>query len=191
MNKSELIHLLENSGAILNGHFLLTSGKHSKRYIEKFRVLENPDALDKVCKAMSKPYQDQQIDIVLGAAIGGILIAGGVGRHLGGVKHIFAERIVGNMTLRRGFEIPSGSRVLIVEDVISTGGSVIELIELANEYNAEIVGIVNLVERSLAPIDFGYSSTPLLNLPIDSWDKENCPLCKDAIPITHQGRSGK
>ena len=190
MTGIELQSLLEESGAILNGHFLLTSGCHSNRYIEKFRVLEKPDALDKVCKEMAALYQDKNIQIVLGAAIGGILIAGGVGRHLG-VKHIFSERVNGKMELRRGFDLPSGIRVLIVEDIITTGGSVFELIELANEYNVEIVGVVNLVERSAEPINFGIPSTPLLNLPSESWEQKDCPLCRDKVLFTQRGRTGK
>ncbi len=190
MNKIELQTLLEEKGAILNGHFLLTSGRHSDRYIEKFRVLENPDTLDVVCKEMSLPFMNKNVEIVLGAAIGGILISGGVGRHLG-VKHIFSERVNGKMELRRGFELKKGIRVLIVEDIITTGGSVFELIELAQNYDANIIGVVNLVERSLEPIDFGVPSTPLLNLPSNSWEVDDCPLCNKMIPFTNRGRSGK
>ena len=190
MNSEQIQKLLIDTGAILDGHFLLTSGRHSNRYIEKFRVLENPHALDKVCEAMSTPYRDQNIQCVLGAAIGGILIAGGIGRHLG-VKHIFSERIDGKMELRRGFELFKGIRTLIVEDIITTGGSVIELIELAQQYKAKLVGIVNLVERSENPIDFGVNSIPLLNLPSVSWEADECPLCEDDIPFTQRGRSGK
>ncbi len=190
MTGIELQNLLEESGGILNGHFLLTSGRHSNRYIEKFRVLEKPDALEKVCAEMATPYQDKNVQIVLGAAIGGILIAGGVGRHLG-VKHIFSERVNGKMELRRGFDLPEGIRVLIVEDIITTGGSVFELVELSQKYKAEIVGVVNLVERSATPIDFGVPSTPLLNLPSESWEEDDCPLCRDDIPFTQRGRTGK
>ena len=190
MTDTELQNLLEKSGAILNGHFLLTSGRHSNRYIEKFRVLEKPDILDKVCQEMAAPYQDKNIQIVLGAAIGGILIAGGVGRYLG-VKHIFSERVNGKMELRRGFDLSEGIRVLIVEDIITTGGSVFELVELAKEYNAEIVGVVNLVERSAEPINFGVPSTSLLNLPSESWEENDCPLCSDNILFTQRGRTGK
>jgi len=107
------------------------------------------------------------------------------------VKHIFSERVNGKMELRRGFDLPEGIRVLIVEDIITTGGSVFELIELAQECKAEIVGVVNLVERSASSIDFGVFSTPLLNLPSESWEKDNCPLCKDNIPFTQRGRTGK
>ena len=190
MTSKELQYLLEKSGAILNGHFLLTSGRHSNRYIEKFRVLEKPVALDKICQQMARIFEEKNIQIVLGAAIGGILIAGGVGRHLG-VKHIFSERVNGKMELRRGFDLPPGIRVLIVEDIITTGGSVFELIELAQQCKAEIVGVVNLVERSATSIDFGVNSTPLLNLPSESWEKNNCPLCRDNIHFTQRGRTGK
>ena len=170
MTSKELQALLEESGAILNGHFLLTSGRHSNRYIEKFRILENPTLLDKVCHEMASKYKKENIQIVLGAAIGGILIAGGVGRHLG-VKHIFSERVNGGMELKRGFKLPQGIRVLIVEDIITTGGSVFELVDLAKNNNADIVGIVNLVERSKELIDFGLPSSALLNLPSESWEE--------------------
>ena len=190
MINTKLQTLLEETGAILNGHFLLTSGRHSNRYIEKFRVLERPDVLDEICQEMAVPYKGKNIQIVLGAAIGGILIAAGVGRHLN-VKHIFSERVSGKMELRRGFDLSEGIRVLIVEDIITTGGSVFELIELAKGYDAEIVGVVNLVERCAVPIDFEVPSIPLLNLPIESWKEKDCPLCRDNIPFTQRGRTGK
>ena len=190
MKGIDLENLLVSSGAILNGHFLLTSGRHSNRYIEKFRVLEDPDFLNKITYGMAEYYKNKNIDIVLGAAIGGILIAGGVGRHLG-VKHIFSERINGKMELKRGFTLPKGSRVLIVEDIITTGGSVFELIKLAKENDAKIIGAINLVERSIEKIDFNINSITLLNLPNESWDQSNCPLCENNIPLTKRGRTGK
>mgnify|MGYP001345628165 CR=1 FL=1 len=185
-----LQNLLIENGAILKGHFLLTSGRHSDRYIEKFRVLENPDALDTVCLDMSLPFKSKNIDCVMGAAIGGILIAGGVGKYLG-VKHIFSERVNGKMTLRRGFTLLEGMRIVIVEDVITTGGSVFELIDLAKSYKVEIVGIISLVERANQPIDFGYNSHTLLRFPVVSWEVNKCPLCNENIPLTNQGRTGK
>ena len=190
MQSHNLLDLLRDTGAMLDGHFLLTSGRHSKVYIEKFRILENPDSLDQVCYAMSEIVKNDDIGLVLGAATGGILIAGGVGRHLG-KKHIFSERIEGKMELKRGFSINKGERVVIVEDIITTGGSVFELINLAEGLNAEIVRVVNLVDRSLERIDFGYPSTALLNLPSESWDSEDCPLCSNGQPLIERGRTGK
>ena len=190
MQSSKLLNLLRETGAMLDGHFLLTSGRHSNVYIEKFRILENPDSLYQVCGAMADIVKEKNVDIVLGAAIGGILISGGVGQHLE-KKHIFAERIKGKMELRRGFFISKGERVAIVEDIITTGGSVFELINLVEELSAEIIHVVNLVDRSTEGIDFGYPATALLNLPSESYNTSNCPQCKQGIPITERGRTGK
>ena len=190
INKNELLQLLKDTGALLEGHFKLTSGRHSNRYIEKFRVLENPDALDQVCRAMAYPYSDKKIELVLGAAVGGILLAGGVGRHLK-VKHIFSERVNGKMVFRRGFHFDPGMRILIVEDIVTTGGSIIELIDLAESMNGVIVGIVNLVTRSSKQMFAGRHLHSLLKLPIDSWEPDQCEMCCQSIPITALGRSGK
>ena len=190
MQSNSLLNSLKESGAILEGHFLLTSGRHSNIYIEKFRLLENPNSLEKICNAMASVVLEEKIDLVLGAAVGGILIAGGVGRKLNS-RHIFSERINGKMELRRGFFINKGDRVVIVEDIITTGGSVFELIDLANTYDAEIVHVVNLVDRSPEGVSFGISSTALLYLPSKSFDPENCPQCMNGIPITERGRTGK
>ena len=190
MESGELLTLLKESGAMLEGHFLLSSGRHSDVYIEKFRILENPYALDDVCREMAEIVKDQNIELVLGAAIGGILISGGVGRHLG-VKHIFCERVNGSMKLRRGFSIAKGQRIVIVEDIITTGGSVVELIELAEKQGAEIVHVVNLVDRSSGDVVFGVPSTALLTIPSESWEPENCLFCKQGIAITQRGRTGK
>ena len=190
MESSELLTLLNETGAMLEGHFLLTSGRHSDVYIEKFRILENPRALDDVCREMADIVKDQNIQLVLGAAIGGILISGGVGRHLG-VKHIFCERVNGKMQLRRGFSITKGQRIVIVEDIITTGGSVIELIELATDKGAEIIHMVNLVDRSSGNVDFGVPSTALLTIPSESWKPKDCLFCKQGIAITQRGRTGK
>ena len=190
MESGELLTLLNDSGAILEGHFLLTSGRHSDVYIEKFRILENPRALDDVCRGMAKVVKNENVDLVLGAAIGGILISGGVGRHLG-VKHIFCERVNGRMKLRRGFSISKGQRIVVVEDIITTGGSVFELIDLAEAHGAEIVHVVNLVDRSSGDVDFVVPSTALLTIPSESWEPENCHLCKQGIAITQRGRTGK
>ena len=190
MQSHKLLKLLKNTGAMMEGHFLLTSGRHSNIYIEKFRILENPISLNEICHSMAKVVIDEKIDIVLGAAIGGILIAGGVGRHLD-KKHIFSERINGKMELRRGFSINEGDKVLIVEDIITTGGSVFELIKLVERFKGEVTYIVNLVDRSPKGINFHYSSTALLNLPSKSWELNDCPLCKKNVPITERGRTGK
>ena len=190
MEPNKLLTILHEVGGILEGHFLLTSGRHSNMYIEKFRILENPHVLDKVSRAMAEIVKDKNVELVLGAAIGGILISGGVGRYLG-ATHIFSERVNGNMELRRGFSITMGQKVVIVEDVITTGGSVLELIQLTEGCQAEIVQVINLVDRSPDGIDFGVPTTALLNLPNESWEPFDCPLCRQDVPLAQRGRTGK
>ena len=190
MESNKILSLLQDTEGVLDGHFLLTSGRHSNIYFEKFRILEHPSDLDSVCKEMAKIVEDKNIELVLGAAIGGILIAGGVGRYLN-VKHIFSERNNGKMELRRGFSIAKGQRVLIVEDIITTGGSVFELIELVQSYGGEVIHVVNLVDRSSSSVDFRVPSTALLTMPSESWEPNACPLCKKGNKLTQRGRTGK
>ena len=190
MNSKEVLDLLEWSGAILKGHFKLTSGRHSDRYIEKFRLLENPIALDKICSAMADIYKEENIDLVVSAAIGGILIAGGVGKHLN-IKHIFSERVDGNMVFKRGFTIEKKQNVLIVEDIVTTGGSIKELIKIVNDYDANIIGVVSIVDRNDKKSIIEYPYETLLNYPSESWEASDCPQCKKKIPILKPGSTGK
>ena len=190
MNSNQLLKTLKDTGAMLSGHFLLTSGRHSNVYLEKFRILEDPCILDLISKDMASLVENKSIDLVLGAAIGGILIAGGVGRHLK-VKHIFSERMDGEMVLKRGFVINKHSRIVIVDDIITTGGSIFELIKLAEQNGAVIKKIISIVDRSSNRINFEYPSASLLHLPSKSWNLDNCPLCKDGIPLRERGRTGK
>ncbi len=190
MKSEEVKNLLEWSGAILKGHFKLTSGKHSNQYIEKFRLLENPIALDKICSTMADIYRDKNIDLVVSAAIGGILIAGGVGRHLN-VKHIFSERIKEEMIFKRGFYIEENQNILIVEDIVTTGGSINELINLVEKHNGNIIGIVSIVDRNNKTTSFKYPYETLLNFPSESWNEEECPDWLKKIPIIKPGSTGK
>ncbi len=186
----DLLKILEDSGALLKGHFLLTSGLHSDRYIEKFRLLEQPQALDIVAAAMTEGINRDEVDVVLGAAVGGILLAGAIGRILAR-RTIFTERVDGNMTLRRGFTLAPEERVLVVEDIVTTGGSVFELLEVVHKAKAKIQSIVCLVDRSAKGVDFGVPGRVLLRLPIDTWEPKNCPLCQQGLPLVKPGRSGK
>ena len=190
MNNNDILDLLKQSGAFLEGHFLLTSGRHSNKYIEKFRLLESPNYLDKVCKRMSEQFEPDQVDIVLGAAIGGILLSSGVAKYFG-TKGIFTERVNGKMELRRGFDIKKNSKVIIVEDIVSTGGSIFELIDVVKDCNAIVYGITSIVDRNIKPVNFGFDYKPLVNHPVESWDENEIPDWLNEIPITKRGRSGK
>ena len=182
--------LLVSSGALLEGHFQLTSGKHSDRYIEKFRLIEQPEALDEVAQAIAGRVTPKDIDVVLGAAVGGILLAGAVARVLG-ARTMFTERVDGVMTLRRGFALSPHERVLVVEDIVTTGGSVFELIEVVRAAQAQLQAVVCLVDRSKDGVDFGVAGGPLLRMPIPAWEPQDCPLCQQNIPLAQPGRSGK
>ena len=190
MNSEEIMDLLKWTGAIMKGHFKLTSGRHSDTYIEKFRLLENPIALDKICLTMAQKYQDDNIDLVVSAAIGGILLSGGVGKHLN-CKHIFSERINGKMVFKRGFNIDKESNILIVEDIVTTGGSILELIDLVSEYKANIKGVICIVDRSEKNIEFNAPFTSLLSLPTQSWENDQVPDWLNEVPLTKPGSTGK
>ena len=186
---NKIYDLLVEKQAIMTGHFVLTSGLHSNKYIEKFRVLEDPESLEKICKEMSSKFKSDNIDIVVGAAIGAILLSSGVAKELG-IYGIFTERINGEMVLKRGFSIPKGARVLVVEDIVTTGGSIKEIISVLESLDAEIVGISSLAHRGKL-IDFGYRYKPLVEINIETWDLDNIPTWLDEIPITKPGSTGK
>ena len=187
---AEIIEQFKNSGALLDGHFLLTSGRHSEKYFEKFTLLKHPKIVETLCRQMANAFRNQKIDLVVGAATGGILLAHEVAKNLDTIG-IFAERVSGKMIFRRGFAIKKGQRILLVDDVITTGGSVFEMLDLAKFAGAEIVGIAALFDRSGCEIDFGCPTVALHTEKINSWNKSECPLCKKRIPLTQRGRTGK
>ncbi len=186
----DLKQMLTDSGALLEGHFLLTSGRHSDRYIEKFRLLERPAALDAVAQAMAEGIDPAEVDVVLGAAVGGILIAGAVARVLDR-RIMFTERVDGRMTLRRGFELHPNDRVLVVEDIVSTGGSVKELLEVVRQAEARVMRVACLVDRSAGGLKLTVPTKALLRLPIASWTPRECPKCLEGLPLVQPGRTGK
>tara|TARA_Y100001968_G_C19239656_1_gene658758 strand:+ start:224 stop:790 length:567 start_codon:yes stop_codon:yes gene_type:complete len=187
--KNKIYDLLVHKGAIMSGHFVLTSGLHSNQYIEKFRVLEDPKSLKIICESMAEIYSDSNIDIVVSAAIGGILISSGVADQLN-VNGIFSERVNGEMIFKRGFQILENSNVLVVEDIVTTGGSIKEIIALLEPLNVNIVGICSLAHRGDI-IDFGYKYHPLTKINIQSWEENNIPDWLNDIPITKPGSTGK
>ncbi|MCD6205337.1 MAG: orotate phosphoribosyltransferase [Candidatus Marinimicrobia bacterium] len=190
MNYKSNIKILEDCGAILHGHFLLTSGRHSDTYVEKFKLLQYPLLTDKLCKAIADNFEESKPHVVVGAATGGIIISHGVGRFLS-TRSIFAERVEKGLAFRRGFSIKKGERVLIVDDVVTTGGSIFELIDLVVVHGGVIMGIGTLIDRSGGKIDFGFPHFSLVSLDIPSYEPEKCPQCLQNIPLTSRGRTGK
>jgi len=179
-----VIEHLKQSEALLEGHFLLSSGRHSNRYCQCAKLLQYPDRAAKVLAVVVEKLKETPVDIVVGPAMGGIIVAYELGRQLG-VPAIFTEREDGKMVLRRGFEIQPGQRVLITEDVVTTGKSSLETIEALKQYGAEVVGIACIANRSTGNI--GYPIFDAIKLDIESWEPENCPLCKEGIPYVKPG----
>ena len=191
MTEDQVKELFLKTNAIMEGHFLLTSGLHSPMYVEKFNVLQHPKYTEQLCQALAEKFADQNIETVVGPVTGGILLAHEVGKALG-TRAIFTERENGKMTFRRGFKLAPGERVLIVEDIVTTGGSVKEVIDVVLESGAIPVGVGLLVDRSGGKIDFGtVPYQALLHLDVTTYAPETCPLCQNNVPMTKRGRTGK
>ena len=182
MNQEEARALLEESGALLAGHFLLSSGRHSDRYVEKARVLERPDAVVRLAGEMASWHQ--RIETVVSPAVGAIALGFAVALEAG-ARFVFAEREEGRMALRRGFVLAPGERVLVVEDVITTGASAGEVFELVSGLGADALGVAALVDRSQsAP---GLPLRALVRLEAVSWAPDECPLCREGVPFDAPG----
>lgn len=173
------------TGALLKGHFLLSSGLHSDQYMQCALLLSHPRAAEQLGAAVAR-LAGEKPDLVLSPAMGGVIIGQEVARALG-VRHVFAEREGGVMTLRRGFALQPGERAVLVEDVITTGKSSGEVIALAASKGARVTAALSIVCRSKTPPDMGVPVRSLLNLEIASWRPEDCPLCKQGTPAVKPG----
>ena len=178
--------VLTQIGAILQGHFLLTSGRHSAVYCEKFRLLERPALLEKATAAMLAPFRTMAIEGVVGPTLGGVIVAYEAARQLS-VQAFYAEREGEGRAFRRDGAPELGMRLLVVDDVLTTGGSIREVLSLLQRYAVQVVGIGVLIDRSETPPDFGYPLSSALRLPADSYAPEECPLCRQGIPLTKRG----
>lgn len=186
LNQDQAIELFKKSGALLEGHFKLTSGRHSNRYVQCAQVLQHADYTSQLCGELAERFKDSGAELVVGPAMGGILVAYEVSRHLG-LKNMFAERENGAMALRRGFTFEPGTKILVVEDVVTTGGSVVEVMELLKAKGAEIVGVGVLVDRSNGKVDFGVPLEAVISMEVASWPAEDCPLCAEGTPAVKPG----
>ena len=184
----EVMKKFEQAGAIQKGHFSLTSGVHSDTYIQCAQVMQHPDFMHNLCSELGKKFRGDDIDVIVGPAIGGIIMAHVMARVLGPwVRAIFTERENGKMTLRRSFEIQEGEKVLVVEDVTTTGSSVREVMEIVKSREGKVVGVGVLIDRSGGKVDFGIKTEKLLTVDIKTYLPEECPLCKKGIPVVKPG----
>jgi len=191
LTPEEILSLFKETGALLEGHFVLTSGLHSDRYFQCAKILQYPWHAETLCKALADHFSNVSIDLVVSPAIGGILVGQEIARWLH-VRAIFAERVNEKLTLRRGFEIFPGEKVLIAEDVTTTGGSVQEVMEIVKSSGGIPVGIAGIVDRSGGNIHFEVPYYSLLKIEISNFQPTECPLCKaGSIPVKPGSRGLK
>ncbi len=190
MTKERALEILKEAGVLLEGHFLLTSGRHSSRYLQCARIFRNTRYSEELCAALAEKFQDAGVDIVIGPALGAIQMAYEVSRALG-CENFFAEREDGAMTLRRGFAVQPGQRVLVVEDVVTTGGSVREVLEIVRQAGGVIAGVGSIVDRTGGRIRFGVPFHSVISMEVESWEPGECPLCKAGAPAPYKPGSRK
>lgn len=177
MTSEQVLDIYKKTGALLTGHFLLSSGLHSEQYLQSALVLQQPDVATSLCAALAKHFKGSDIEVVIAPALGGVFVSHETARALG-VRALFAERVNGELTLRRGFTIKPGERVLVVEDVITTGKSTKETIALVEKTGGVVVAAASLVDRSGGKAELGVPYKSLVTLTVPSYAAEACPLCK-------------
>ncbi|RPF43076.1 orotate phosphoribosyltransferase [Thermodesulfitimonas autotrophica] len=187
--EAEIRQIFEKSGAILSGHFILTSGRHSDTYVQCALVLQYPELAAQLCGVLAERFRGLNVNCVVGPALGGIIIAYEVARALG-VRGIFTERVEGVMRLRRGFTVAPGERVLVVEDVVTTGGSVKEAAAAVAALGGEVVGFGALIDRSGGQARFDAPFAALLKVGAVTWEPDACPLCRQGVPAVKPGSRG-
>ena len=186
MTRDELLDLYRRSGALLEGHFRLTSGLHSPGYLQCALVLQHPQHAEGLGRAIAELVRELRATVVLSPALGGVVIGHEVGRALG-VRAIFAERQDGSLALRRGFTIDAADRVLVVEDVMTTGGSTRETIEVAKAAGGRVVGAASIVDRSGGTSRFDVPYISLLDVALPTYEPDKCPLCAQGLQVVKPG----
>jgi orotate phosphoribosyltransferase len=193
MTGEEVVEIFRKAGGVKEGHFVLTSGKHSGQYWEKFQVLQYPEYTEQLCRAIADHFRPQNVEVVAGPTTGGVILAYEVARQLG-TRGIFAERCEdeagrSGRAFRRGFSIRPGERVLVVDDILTTGGSVKDVVEEVKRLGANLLGVAVLIDRSGGKVDFGVPLFSLYQLSIPTWEPADCPLCQAGQPLTKPGSS--
>lgn len=178
--------ILTETSAFQEGHFKLTSGLHSEGYLQCALILQHPELAEKIATELSEKFRSEKIDAVLTPAVGGIVLGQEIARAIG-CRAIFGERVNGDMTLRRGFSISPGEKILLAEDVVTTGGSVMELKKIVLGNKAEVAGFTAVCNRSGGKFKPPEGLHPWISLTIETWQPEECPLCKKGLPIQKPG----
>ena len=190
MTENELLDIFRRHSALLEGHFILSSGLHSDRYVQCAQVLQHPRVAEQLCSQLADQLRHLKPSVVAAPALGGVLVSHEVARALG-VRAFFTERQEGAMTLRRGFTLEPGEPTLVVEDVITTGLSTRETIQCIEQAGGKVVGAGSLIDRSGGTADLGMTKASLINLKIQNYNPAECPLCKAGVPAVKPGSRAK
>jgi len=177
-----VLDIFRQTGAILEGHFLLTSGRHSGTYLEKFRILEYPEQTQRLCCLIAERFRDSGVQLVAGPTTGGIILSFELARQLG-VRGIFAEKVDGGRRFLRGFRIKPGERTLVVDDILTTGGSIRDVLDALREAGGEPIGVAVLADRTAGGTDFGVPFFACMALEVESYEPSQCPLCREGLPL--------
>jgi len=189
MTQEDILKIFRDHGALLEGHFILSSGLHSNRYIQCALVLQYPQVASQLCSELASTLAsklDPPVSVVAAPALGGVLVAHEVARALG-VRALFTERQEGRMTLRRGFRLASGEPALVVEDVITTGGSTRETVDCIEEAGGKVVAVGSLIDRSGGKAGLGLPKVSLVTLEVQNYPPSDCPLCRAGSPAVKPG----
>ena len=187
MSEKDILKIFKSEKALLSGHFLLSSGLHSPEYMQCATLFQKPWIGQTLCQALAKKLKGLKVDVVIGPALGGMLVSYEMGRALK-IRSIFAERVDGTFVLRRGFTLKKGEKVLVVEDVVTTGKSIYEVIDLVKHVGAKVVAVASIVDRSGGVAIFESPFFSLLNITIKTYKPEVCPLCREGlVPVVKPG----
>ena len=186
MTENEILEIFRKHSAVLEGHFILSSGLHSNRYIQCALVLQHPRVAEQLCSELAAKLKHLGAKVVAAPALGGVIVSHEVARALG-VRALFTERQEGAMTLRRGFSLEPGEPTLVVEDVVTTGGSTRETMTAVEQAGGRIVGVGSLIDRSGGKVDLGVPRAALVTLEVKNYDPADCPLCKSGSPAVKPG----
>jgi orotate phosphoribosyltransferase len=189
VNQNEVLDLMTELGALHEGHFLLSSGLHSDRYFQCARILQFPELARELGAAIADRFRDETYDAVVSPALGGILIGHEVARALGR-RFVFTERKDGRMTMRRGFFLEKGEKVLVVEDVVTRGTSVREVCQVVEENGGVVTGVGAIIDRTAAGADLPQELVALARVQVQTWSADDCPLCRDGVALVKPGSRG-
>jgi orotate phosphoribosyltransferase len=189
MTEDKVLTLMEELGALHNGHFLLSSGLHSDRYFQCARILQFPDLARELGAALAAFYPDEPCDLVVSPAMGGILIGHEVARALGR-RFVFTERKDGEMMIRRGFSLEEGEKVIIAEDVVTRGTSLLEVVKVVEDAGGVVVGLTSIIDRTGGDVQLPLPLKSLARVKVETWEADRCPLCRQGVELVKPGSRG-